>query len=214
MQTAQYAVISAAGLGSRLELNMPKCLVEIGGRRIIDYQLDLLQNVPNVRVVVGFMEDKVMEHVRRHRDDVVFVRNPDYASTTNSHSLNLGSRDLKVPYLAIDGDLLLVPESFRQFLEACRSGRTIIGVTPSKTEEAVFVELDEQKQVVGFQRKPRTGFEWSGLAQIAGIQINPEIGYVYKNFEPFLPLESFNIECYEIDTPEDLSYALEHFRAA
>ena len=214
MQTAQYAVISAAGLGSRLELNLPKCLVEIGGRRIIDYQLDLLKDIPNIRVVVGFMEDRVIEHVRLIRDDVVFVRNPHYATTTNSHSLHLGSRDLKAPYLAIDGDLLLVPESFSRFLEVCRSGKTIIGVTPSKTEEAVFVELDDQSRVSNFQRNPRTGFEWSGLAQISGIQIDPTIGYVYKNFEPFLPLESFNIDCYEIDTPEDLSYALEHFRAA
>lgn len=82
MPTPKHAVISAAGLGSRLELNMPKCLVEIGGRKVIDYQLDLLREIEDLRIVVGFMEEAVISHVREIRNDVLFVRNPDYRTTS------------------------------------------------------------------------------------------------------------------------------------
>ena len=36
MQYPKHAVILAAGLGSRLGLNIPKCLVEIDGKKIIE----------------------------------------------------------------------------------------------------------------------------------------------------------------------------------
>lgn len=213
MRPVKYAVISGAGMGSRLELNLPKCLVEIAGRRIIDYQLDLLRDVEHVRVVVGFMEEQVVDHVRQIRDDVVFVRNPAFATTSNSYSLHLATRGLSEPFLAIDGDLLIDPISFKAFLAACEGGRSVIGFTDSKTEEAVYVCLNEaQTQVVGFQREPRTPNEWCGIACLAGIQIDKEAGYVYKEIGKHLPLAAQKVDCFEIDTPEDLRNAIANFR--
>ena len=78
MQNVEHVIISCAGLGSRLGLNKPKCLVEIGGRALIDYQLDLLKDIPDIRIVVGFMEEELIEHVRSIHPNVTFIRNPDY----------------------------------------------------------------------------------------------------------------------------------------
>jgi len=50
--------------------------VQVDGHTLIDYQLDLLRDVPDVRIVVGFKEEEVIEHVRKKRPDAVFVRNP------------------------------------------------------------------------------------------------------------------------------------------
>jgi choline kinase len=192
---------------------MPKCLVEISGRRIIDYQLDLLKNVEHIRIVVGFMEDQVIDHVRQIRDDVVFVRNPQFQTTSNSYSLYLATRDLREAFFTIDGDLLIDPASFQDFLAACDGTESVIGITDSKTEEAVFVELDDTKKFINaFYRQPRTPYEWCGIACLSGISINKNQGYVYREIERHLPLKARNIKCFEVDTPEDLNYAITHFK--
>src|SRR5690554_2474011 len=82
-------VICAAGLGSRLGLDTPKCLVKLGKHRLIYYLLETLKAVENISIVVGFKEEEVIEYVKSIREDVVFVRNPDYSTTTNSYSLHL-----------------------------------------------------------------------------------------------------------------------------
>lgn len=214
MHPVKYAIISAAGMGSRLELNMPKCLVEIGGKRVIDYLLALLQDIENVRIVVGFMEHEVIDHVKKIRDDVVFVRNPHFHTTSNSYSLWRATRDLKEPFIAIDGDMLINPDSFAQFLKACDGKQSVIGIAESKTEEAVFVELDaEDERIVRFRRKPPTPYEWCGIACLKDISMPQEQQtYVYSVLEQHLPLKAHVIECYEIDTPSDLDYATKHFK--
>lgn len=212
MHPVKYAVISAAGMGSRLGLNMPKCMIDIHGRRIIDYLLDLLEEIENVRIVVGFMEELIIEHVRKLRDDVVFVRNPNFQTTSNAHSLWLATRDLDEPFIAIDGDMLINRESFSGFLDACKGGDSIVGVAKSNTEEAVYVKLNDQGQVLAFHRKPREVYEWCGIACMSGMQIpQGEQTYVYSVLENYLPLTARIIDCYEIDTPTDLDHALKHF---
>lgn len=212
MQTVKHVVISAAGLGSRLELDMPKCLVEVGGRKLIDYQLDLLAEIEDVRIVVGFREEEVIDHIRKIRDDVIFVRNPDYQTTTNSYSVYLGSRNLQEPFITLDGDLLIEPRSFEDFLRQCGKGKSIVGITKTKTEEAVFVEIDETEHIIAFQRERRSDFEWTGIAYLDGIKIVKDAGYIYHVIEKHLPLKAFEISCHEIDTPQDLAGAHEFLR--
>lgn len=214
MQIVEHVIISAAGMGSRLGLNIPKCLVEIEGRKLIDYQLDLLRDIPEIRIVVGFMEEAVIEHVTRIRKDVIFVRNPDYQKTTNSYSLYLASRDLKEPFISLDGDVLIDQRSFRLFVGQCGKGESIIGITKSKTEEAVFVDLDHKKNIIGFKLKPAAKFEWSGIAYFDNIAVHKDEGYVYKVIEKHLPLKSVEISCHEIDTPEDLRGAYSFLKSS
>ena len=78
MSPIEHAVISAAGIGSRLGLNKPKCLVEVGGKTLLAQHLERLAEIPNVWVVVGFQEELVIEQVRNLRRDAIIVRNPDF----------------------------------------------------------------------------------------------------------------------------------------
>ena len=47
-------IISCAGMGTRLGLNIPKCLVEINGKTLLEIQLQQLEDVEDVRIVVGY----------------------------------------------------------------------------------------------------------------------------------------------------------------
>lgn len=198
------AVICAAGMGSRLGLDTPKCLVELNNRPLIYYLLQILEDVANVRVVVGFKEEEVINCVKAIRSDVVFVRNPDYRVTTNSYSLHLGSRDFSEPFLNIDGDMYIDKKNYELFKNSVTEGEDIIGVTKSYTEDAVYTRINENFEVDQFSRNPISEFEWTGIAYIANASISKEGKYVYQELEPYLPIKACLIECFEIDTPKDL----------
>jgi choline kinase len=207
MPCIRHAIVSCAGLGSRLGLNSAKCLVTVDGRPIIDYLLPLLANIEDVRLVVGFQEQEVMEHVSRMRSDIVFVRNSCFSSTSNSYSVNLGSHDIREPFIIVDGDMIIDPASFRLFLRATERGESLVGITPAKTDEAVFVTLDDDGYVQQFQRDSRTPFEWCGVAYLNGIQIARDAKFVFDELSKYLPLRSHELQCLEIDTPADLRMA-------
>ncbi len=197
-------VICAAGLGSRLGLDMPKCLVKLGKHRLIYYLLDILRDIENVRIVVGFKEEDVIDYVKSIREDVVFVRNPDYNTTTNSYSLHLGSHDLKDPFITIDGDMIIDPENFQHFVNAIDVNEDLIGLTKAKTEDAVFAKTDDNQNITAFSRKPISKYEWSGIAYFANFKVSENGQYIYQEIEPHLPIKSVLMECWEIDTPGDL----------
>ena len=73
MPVVEHVIIAVAGLGSRLGLGKPKCLVELEGRPIIEYQLKLLKNIPDIRIVIGFEEFEVINTIKKIRSDVTLL---------------------------------------------------------------------------------------------------------------------------------------------
>ena len=91
---ATVAVLLAAGEGTRLypyTHERPKCLVEVGGRPLLDRALAALEQagVDEVVIVTGYREDVLAAWLaqRPHRLKVTLVRNELYASTNNAYSL-------------------------------------------------------------------------------------------------------------------------------
>ena len=204
-------VISAAGMGTRLGLDKPKCLVEINGRTLLQRQLEQTKEFETVIVVVGFKEKEVIEEAQKYRSDVVIVRNPDYAKTSNAYSLSLGSEFLE-DFLALDGDVLIPEESFKEIKTHIKERQTtVLFSTLPKTEDSVFMLISpDNKDCIGFTRDLDTAKtninykEWSGCAYYNGIKIPRDARYVFEAIMPSLPLPVLNIECYEVDTPADL----------
>lgn len=204
MSLVKHAVIAAAGLGSRLGHGKPKCLVEIDGVTVLSHQLSLLADVEDVRVVVGFEEKAVIDEVKRNRRDVIIVRNPGFRSTTTLHSYALGAQYLSGDCLFLDGDLLLVPESFAAFLATCEAGVPKLGLTPSQTVDAVYAVL-EKGNVVDFSRSVETEYEWSNVSWLP-VRFLHEIGNtaVYEHLKNYLPISTGDVISFEIDTETDL----------
>ena len=67
-----------AGIGSRLGLGLTKALVQINGRSLISWQLELFKDVEDIRIVIGFQANDIIEEVRKHRQDVIFIFNHRY----------------------------------------------------------------------------------------------------------------------------------------
>ncbi len=211
MHTIKTVIISAAGMGTRLGLQQPKCLVCVGNRPIIHYQLDLLHDVADVRIVVGYKKNRVIDYASRFRPDINFVHNDRYARTSTLQSFWLAARDLTEPFLILDGDVIIEPESFAAFCSQINFSEPLIGITPANTEDAVFVRLaasgSAAGELAGFQRRPRAAYEWTGVAHLLPGMLTNENTYVFQCLEKYLPLRTAVINCLEIDTPRDLLFA-------
>lgn len=213
MPTVAHAVIAVAGLGSRLGHGKPKCLVEVAGRRILDWQLELLQDVPDVRLVVGYLEHEVIEAAFKLRRDLTIVRNPAYRTTTTQQSYWLGARFLAEPCLYLDGDIIFERESFHAFLRRAATQAPLIGVTQAKTEHAVFAsteaEADDALRVTGFSRTERSLWEWANVACLPPGMLQENGRDVFSRLALHTPLPAQAVECCEVDTEGDLAQAEE-----
>jgi choline kinase len=207
MPAVEHAVIAAAGLGSRLGHGKPKCLVEIDGVSVLAHLMHLLADVPDVRVVVGFMETEVIREIAAIRPDVIAVRNPGFRATTTLHSYAMGARGLTGDCLFMDADLLIVPETFHAFLDTCRPGEPRLALVRAMTTDAVYAELEGDK-LVEFNRDRPTEYEWSNISWLP-VTLFDEIGHtaVYEHLRKYLPIATGTLESFEIDTVEDLERA-------
>ena len=122
-------VISAAGMGTRLGLGCTKALVEIEGKTLIERQLEILKEYDDIRVVVGYQAEKVIEVVNSVRKDVMFVFNHDYRNTGTGASFCLGAKYGREYVVALDGDLLVHPDDLIKAIEY--EGSCVGGTTPS-----------------------------------------------------------------------------------
>ncbi|MGL4595081.1 MAG: NTP transferase domain-containing protein [Thermoguttaceae bacterium] len=78
----KYAVVMAAGKGTRMKSELPKVLFPVGGRPMIEYVLDALDKagISKIFVVVGYRSDLVRETLK-HRSNLVFVEQTEQLGT-------------------------------------------------------------------------------------------------------------------------------------
>ena len=211
MSIPQHAVIAAAGFGSRLHKGMPKCLVDVNGHKIIEYQLALLRNIPDIRIVIGYHADEVVQFVSKIRSDVKYIRNDDFATTSTLQSYYMGCHKLHDFFILLDGDIIPQKSSFENFLDKF-AHQDIIGMAPATTQDAVFIHVNDRQQVVEFTRDKIYPYEWSNIALLHSDHFINENIYVYQCVEKFLPVCAEKIERLEIDTAADMEYALNTMR--
>ena len=210
MQSIKNAIIAAAGMGKRLGFDMPKPLIKICDKTLIEYQLEILKDVENVYIIVGFRAEEFINYVKTIRKDIIFVMNHEYASTNTMFSLNIALTYIKGPYVFMDGDVYFHREEARQFLsQAASASESIIGVTKAKSEDSVFVDIDDNGYVTQFTRKERKDYEWLGVGYFRDLSFSDikKSSDVFSHLCEYLPLKSFVFDAYEIDTAQDLELA-------
>ena len=208
MQATKSIVISCAGIGSRLGLGTTKALIDIRGKSLIRWQLEMFRDVEDVRIVVGFEASKVIEEVRKYRPDAIFVFNHEYFTTKTGYSYYLGARDGNEYAIEYDGDLLVHPEDMDRLLHT--EGEWI-AYADKVSEDAVFVRTDEAGNVLGFSREDGD-FEWTGPCCLKREHVQVTKENVYNQLEYCLPMQGIKIRAYDIDTFADYQRVLESTR--
>lgn len=212
MSPVKNAVIAAAGLGSRLGLGMPKCMISINRVPILARTLALLsEHVENIVVVAGYREELILEYCQNHFRNVVIARNPDFATTNTAHSLSLGGRLVSGKTMFLDGDLLLEKASLKRFFVLAQASELMLGVTEARTEQPVYAQCVQTRAgyltITSFSREKPTAYEWANLFVGPHSVMDGAQRYVFEKLGEQLPLQGALIEVEEVDTPDDMARA-------
>lgn len=204
MSFTQSVVISCAGIGSRLGLGTTKALININGKSLIRRQLEQFNDVEDVRIVVGFQAQDVIDEVLSYRKDVVFVYNHSYFETKTGASFYLGARHGSEYAFEYDGDLLVHPDDLKMLLHL--EGEWI-AYADKMSDDAVYLKLNEKGEVVSFSRA-QGDFEWTGPCCIKKQKLQYNSGNVFNQLEPYLPMKGVKIRACDIDTFDDYQRAV------
>ena len=101
------AIIMAAGVGKRLyalNINKPKCLINIGSTTLIRRSVNLLlsKGISDITVIVGFKGHLIRNELN---NDVAYFENPDFHTTNSIKSLWYAKDLLEDDVLLLNGDL-------------------------------------------------------------------------------------------------------------
>ncbi len=144
------AVILAAGRGNRLlplTEDRPKCLMEVGGKTLLDHQTRALKlsGIEDIQVVTGHGEKKVHESANGF---VSYAHNAEF-DTTNSFD-SLGCSTLEVGesgLLILNSDVLFHPELIRRLLDDPRPNVLLADFRDGMGEEEMKIVVDSEKRV-------------------------------------------------------------------
>lgn len=161
------AIILAAGLGKRLgELTKDntKCMIEVGGVKLIDRMLMQLSALDLSRVVIvtGYKEDNLKSHIGNRFDGVLnieYISNPVFDKTNNIYSLALASDKLQEDdTILLESDLIFDEEMLR--LLVCNPYPNLALVARYETwNDGTMVRIDDENNIVSFV--PKSAFRYS-----------------------------------------------------
>ena len=122
----ERAVLLSAGKGSRLlplTADRPKCLLEVSGKTLLEWQLDSLfeAGIAEMVVVTGFRSDLIEALIAGRgpaRGRVSTLFNPFYHVADNLGSAWMARTAMDRPFLLLNGDTLVPPELVARLLDA------------------------------------------------------------------------------------------------
>ncbi|MBI2896012.1 MAG: phosphocholine cytidylyltransferase family protein [Deltaproteobacteria bacterium] len=153
------AVLLVAGVGSRLRArsgDLPKCLVEVAGRTILDRAVGALvaHGVRRIVLATGHREDLIRAALRHAPVPVAFCPNPRYASTQNSVSLALCRQAVGgEAFFKLDGDLVFDPAVLARLDECPAPLAVAVHRGAGIDEEAMKVRVDVAGRIVDFGKR-------------------------------------------------------------
>lgn len=201
MNDSTTVVICCAGMGTRLGIGLPKTLVSINEKPLIVYLLELLDNFSDVRIVVGFQAEKIINIVKEYRKDITFVFNYDYETTGPAASLSKALIGANKKIISIGGDILINREDFEKInnMDECIAYSDITSSSPT------LIEIKDGKAInIGGGGQ----FEWQGILKIDKNKLIKGNDYIFEMVKPNFPIEGLYVRSREIDSQEDYDNAI------
>ncbi len=129
------AIVLSAGQGKRLlplTSRLPKCLLRIQGRTIIEWQIDQLRlcGIDQIAVVTGYHADKVEELLlRRYGYGPVGLKtiyNGDYEKTDNLVSCWAARDEMTEEFILLNGDTLFEADVLKTLMQSPANPVTVV----------------------------------------------------------------------------------------
>ncbi len=211
MGFSRTVIISCAGMGNRLGLGTTKALVEVCGKPLIIRHLEYLKDEEDIRIVVGYQAEKVIETVTGYRKDVLFVFNHDFRNTGTGASVALASKYANEYILSLDGDMLIHPKDMEKIL-SCE--HEFVGGNSIESDDPWMLQtfVQDGKEMVSAFSHCMGNYEWNGITQMLSSKMLTGNGHVFHLIEPYLPVPFMELRTREIDTINDYERATEWVR--
>lgn len=195
-----HCIIPAAGMGTRFGANIPKALIKINGESIISRQIRELSNLVDIRVVIGYKKELVLEEISKSNLKVDIFFNHNYKHTNVVDSVRIGATGLtNEKIMVVDGDVLF--KDIHTFI----SDDVKVGFKKITSEEPMYATL-ENYEITQFSDK-NGNCEWAGISIMPASIYKNDNKYVCDAVSSILPQPAKYIDAYEIDTPNDLKGA-------
>ena len=230
-------VILAAGMAKRLRPltdEKPKCLLEVGGKTLLQRTVDAMisAGIKEFVVVTGYRENMIREFLtaRYPQYTINFIANPDYEHNNNIFSLWLAMEKLHgTEVLLMDSDILCDPEAVRRV--ARKTVPALAMQQHELGEEEMKIVVDAEGRITEISK---TCSPKDAIGESVGIEKMTEeyteaiyqelrkmileeglIDIFYERaFERLIPqrhtfevVDTTDLFSYELDTPEDLEKA-------
>ena len=232
-------VILAAGMAKRLRPltdEKPKCLLEVGGKTLLQRTVDAMisAGVKEFVVVTGYRENMIREFltVNYPLSIINFIDNVDYEHNNNIFSLWLAMQQLYgQEVLLMDSDILCDPEAVRRV--AKKTNPALAMQQHELGEEEMKIVVDKAGRIteisktcnpadaigesVGIEKMTAEYTEaiYQELRKMILDEVLIDIFYE-RAFERLIPqghtfevVDTTDLFSYELDTPEDLAKATE-----
>jgi choline kinase len=212
----------------------PKCLLEVGGKTLLQRTVDAMARVGITEfvVVTGYRAEQIRHFLAQHYPDLTirFLHNADYEHNNNIYSLWMSGQVVRgQEFLLMDSDILCDPETVavvaRQETSALAVNRHELG----EEEMKVVVDADMRITEISKTCQPQDALgESVGIEKMTAsysealfreldqmIEHEGLIDIFYERaFERLIPqghtfkvVDTTDLFSYELDTPEDYEQA-------
>ena len=149
------AVILAAGASTRfipLSLEQPKGLFEVKGEKLIERQIQQLQDagIKNITIVLGYKKE--MFYYLEDKYGVNFIINESFNIKNNIESLYLAQEKLRNTYICVS-DSYFVENPFNQYEYQTFNA----GISIKKKTNEMYVDTDENGKIIMMEKYRDSG---------------------------------------------------------
>lgn len=167
------AVILAAGQGIRLRPlthKIPKGLIEINNKTLIEYSLDNLkkQGISKTVIVIGYLGDMIKKKLRNEYKGmrIMYVENEEYATTGSMYSLSKIKNITDENIILLESDLLYEERAIRYIKKEKYSDFILVSPCTGSADE-VFICVDKNKRLANLGKAIRN--KEDSIGELIGI---------------------------------------------
>ena len=229
-------MILAAGMAKRLRPltdTMPKCLLKVGGRTLLERTVEAMRQagISEFVVVTGYRGDMIRDFLSAYDESLsfTFLHNADYEHNNNIYSLWMAGEVVRgKDFLLMDSDIFCDPAAVVRIAQEPESALAVNRHECGEEEMKVVVDADMRITEISKTCRPEDAMgESVGIEKIAAdysealykeldqmILQEKLIDIFYERaFERLIPqghtfrvVDTSSYYSYEIDTPEDYEH--------
>lgn len=160
-------VMLAAGMGKRLAKftqNNTKCMVEVAGRKLIDFAIDSIKlaGIKRFVVVVGYKAENLKKYlIEKYNNELelVFIENNQYDTTNNIYSFFLAKNELvKDDTILLESDIIFDSSIIKQVVESKDKNCAVVAKYESWMD-GTCVDIDKNNDIKKFYSKEDVSFK-------------------------------------------------------